>query len=201
MLTPGEPRATEAICEAARSRGLVTMTPEETIVRDAYTPALIGLVSNMLVWGGSRIFHRLHGIGTNEWRVLSALANHPGATARDVIEVLGLNKSIASRSVNALLDRRLVADLDGSRGSRHLFLTEEGLRVHDDLMRVALRREAILHEGLSADEVAALNALLTRLVDQAEALAEFERETLGGIGEPQADSRRTTTSSNATRGT
>lgn len=196
MLTPGEPRASEAICAAADARGLVTTTPEETIVRDAYTPALIGLVSNMLVWGGSRIFRRLHDVGTNEWRILSALANHPGATARDVIEVLGLNKSIASRSVTALRERRLIDGLDGSRGSRHLFLTSEGLRVHDDLMRVALRREEVLLDGLSADEVATLNALLARLVERADALGDLEEELLAA-DQPG----RTTTSSNATRGT
>ncbi|WP_119696732.1 MarR family winged helix-turn-helix transcriptional regulator [Microbacterium halotolerans] len=197
MFTPGEPRARESILEKARAQGLVTATPTDTIVRDEYTPALIHLVSNILVWGGSRIFHHLHGVGMNEWRILSALANYPGATARDVIEVLGMNKSIASRSVNRLLELELVAQLNGSRGSRHLFLTDEGAHVHEDLLRVALQRDKILHSNLSADEVTTLNTLLVRLLDSADALQEFEQGLLRDV----AHASRTTTSSKAARGT
>lgn len=179
MSSPGEPRAPESVIAQAAAAGFVTRTPDGTIIRDDYTPALIGLVSNMLVWGGSRIFRELHDVGTNEWRILSAVANHPGATARDLIEVLGMNKSIASRSVNGLLDAGLLASLAGSRGSRHLFLTPRGLEVHDDLYRVAMRREMVLHSSLSADEVATLNELLLRLLDSADGLQALEREVLG----------------------
>lgn len=176
MFLLGEPRAPESVVEKADAAGLVTRTPDGTIIRDDYTPALIALVSNMLVWGGSRIFLALHGLGTNEWQIVSAVANHPGATARDLIEVLGMNKSIASRSVNSLRDGGLLASLSGSRGSRHLFLTERGLEVHDDLYRVAMRRETVLHSSLSSDEVATLNELLIRLLDSADRLQALERE-------------------------
>lgn len=178
MLTPGEPRAPEPILAKARAHGLVTSTPADTIVRDEYTPALIHLVSNMLVWGGSRIFHHLHGVGMNEWRILSALSNYTGATARDLIEVLGMNKSIASRSVNRLLELDLISQLGGVRGSRHLFLTEHGARVHDDLYRIATKRNELLHSSLSPAEVTQLNALLVRLLDSADALQEFEQDLL-----------------------
>ena len=91
------------------SRVFVTEPLPSTIERDDYTPALLGLLSNVLVWGGSRVFHHLHGVGTNEWRILSALGNHPGATSGELCEILGINKSIASKSVNVLLDRDLIS--------------------------------------------------------------------------------------------
>jgi DNA-binding MarR family transcriptional regulator len=162
------------VATRAAAAGLHTQRLPRTIDRDTYTPALLGLLNNLLVWSGSRVFHHLHGIGTNEWRVVSALGNQPGSTASDLCDVLGMNKSIASKSVNTLLSRGLVAQLDGRRGSRHLYLTDAGAAVHDDLLAVAFERERILHARLSADEVAQLNSLLVRMLDAAPALQEFE---------------------------
>lgn len=173
----------EVVARAAE-QGLHTQRLPRTIDRDNYTPALLGLLNNLLVWSGSRVFHHLHDVGTNEWRVISALANHPGSTASDLVEILGMNKSIASKSVNLLLGRGLVAQLDGRRGSRHLYLTDAGAAVHDDLLAVALERERILQTDLTAEEVAQLNALLVRMLGSAPALQEFE-ERMSGSGDPR----------------
>lgn len=168
------------VVDRAADLGLIVDKLPDTIVRDEYTPALLGLLNNLLVWGGSRVFHHLHGIGTNEWRIISALGNEPGSTAGEMCEVLGINKSIASKSVNLLLQRELIAQLDGPRGSRYLYLTPEGARVHDELMPVALRRQAILHEALSADEVRQLNTLLVRMLEAEASMHEYEREVTSG---------------------
>ncbi|GAA1957874.1 MarR family winged helix-turn-helix transcriptional regulator [Microbacterium deminutum] len=175
-----ERRATGDVMARAAQRGFVTARLPHTIDRDDYTPALLALLSNVLVWGGSRVFHHVHGIGTNEWRIVSALGNHPGATSGELCVILGINKSIASRSVNVLLDRDLIAQLDGPRGSRHLYLTPAGARVHDDVMPIALRRQEILHQSLTADEVVQLNGMLVRMLDSADAMQRYENEILAG---------------------
>jgi DNA-binding MarR family transcriptional regulator len=172
--------ASTEVMTRAGEQGLVAERLPHTIERDDYTPALLQLLSNVLVWGGSRVFHHLHGIGTNEWRIISALGNHPGATSGELCDILGVNKSIASKSVNALLDRELIAQLNGPRGSRHLFLTARGAQVHDDLMPIALTRQQILHDSLSPDEVAQLNALLVRMLGSAEAMQRYEADVLAG---------------------
>lgn len=175
-----ERRASSDVMARAAAQGLVTERLPHTIERDDYTPALLGLLSNVLVWGGSRVFHHVHGIGTNEWRIVSALGNHPGATSGELCEILGINKSIASKSVNALLDRDLIAQLNGPRGSRHLYLTPEGATVHDDFMPIAMKRQEILHESLTTEEVVQLNALLVRMLDSADAMQRYEDEILSG---------------------
>jgi DNA-binding MarR family transcriptional regulator len=161
-----------------RRQGLVTEKLPQTIDRDHYTPALLALLSNIMVWGGSRVFHHLRGIGTNEWQIISALGNYPGSTASNLCEILGMNKSIASTSVKALLNRDLIAQLNGPRGSRHLYLTPDGARVHDELLPVALKREEILHESLSPEEVDQLNALLVRMLSSSESMQRHENEIL-----------------------
>ncbi|GGH49387.1 MarR family winged helix-turn-helix transcriptional regulator [Microbacterium album] len=168
----------DEIAAKARKLGLSTQRLPFTIDRDHYTPALIGLLSNILVWGSSRVFHHLHGVGSNEWRILSALGNWPGATAKELCEILGMNKSIASRSVNVLLQRELIGELGGARGSRHLFLTPAGVEVHDDFMPIAMRRMEILHGGLTPAEVEQLDALLVKMLESSGAMQEYEREVL-----------------------
>ncbi|MDQ0855706.1 DNA-binding MarR family transcriptional regulator [Arthrobacter sp. V4I6] len=178
--------ASDEVDARAVGQGLVTKKLPGTIVRDEYTPALLGLLSNVLVWGGSRVIHKVHGVGTNEWRIISGLGNHPGATSGELCEILGINKSIASKSVNVLLGRDLVAQINGPRGSRHLYLTPEGARVHDDLMPIAIKRQEILHESLTPEEVVQLNSLLVRMLSSAEAMQRYEAEMLAadGSGEP-----------------
>jgi DNA-binding MarR family transcriptional regulator len=171
---------TPDVIERAQRLGLVTDRLPHTIDRDSYTPALLGLLSNVLVWGGSRVFRHVHDVGSNEWRILSALGNHPGATATEICEILGINKSIASTSVNLLLRRELIAQIDGPRGSRFLYLTAAGREVHDDFMPIALRRQEILHESLTADEVAQLNSLLVRMIGSSESMQRYEREIIDG---------------------
>ncbi|MFH8251134.1 MarR family winged helix-turn-helix transcriptional regulator [Microbacterium sp. B2969] len=184
MSTPAAP---DDVVARAVQAGLQTERLPRTIDRDTYTPALIGLLNNLLVWGGSRVFHQLHDVGTNEWRVISALGNFPGSTASDLCDVLGMNKSIASKSVNTLLARQLIAQLDGRRGSRHLYLTDEGARMHDDLLPLALERERILHTDLTAAEIEQLNALLVRMLGSAPALQAFEVQVAdGSTGDPAA---------------
>ncbi|MEV7694642.1 helix-turn-helix domain-containing protein [Microbacterium sp. NPDC089189] len=175
---PSISEPSDAVTARARALGLSTERLAVTIDRDSYTPALLGLLNNVLVWGGSRVFHHLHGVGTNEWRIISALGNHPGATARELCAILGINKSIASKSVNVLLTRELIAQLDGPRGSRHLYLTASGIEVHDDFMPVAMRRQEILHETLTPAEITQLNALLVKMVDASESMQEYESEIL-----------------------
>ena len=170
-------RSPEADAQA-RELGLVTEPLPHTIRRDEYTPALLGLLNNVLVWGGSRVFRRMHDVGTNEWRIISALGNHPGATAGELCDILGMNKSIASNSVNVLLRRRMIAHVDGPRGSRYLYLTPQGVATHEDFMPIALRRQEILHESLTKNEIAQLNALLLRMLSSSASMQAYERDIL-----------------------
>lgn len=170
--------ATPEVRTRAERLGLSTDRLPNTIDRDSYTPALLSLLSNMMVWGGSRVFRHLGGVGTNEWRIISALGNHPGSTASDLCEVLGMNKSIASKSVNLLLTLEFIAQLDGPRGSRHLYLTDTGVALHDQLMPVAVKRQEILHRTLSPSESKQVNDLLVRMLKASEELQDYEREVL-----------------------
>ena len=178
----------ESAVAHAKAEGLVTEKLPHTIDRDSFSPALLGLLNNVLVWGGSRVFNALHDVGANEWRILSALGNYPGATARDLCEILGINKSIASKSVGVLVAAGYVGQADGRRTSRHLFLTDSGAALHDALMPIAVRRTEILQHRLSRNEVVELNRLLAKMLESAADLQEYERELLAEGRSSQAPS-------------
>jgi DNA-binding MarR family transcriptional regulator len=165
---------------------VVTEPREVFIDPDGFTPRLIALLSNALVWRESGLMRERFGIATNDWRVLSALAMRPGMPASEISEFLVVNKAVVSKSVTALARRGLIALREGPRGSRPMFLTTAGAELHDELLPISMRGQEIILDGLPADEVERLNALLVEMLRRVQ-LA----QSTGGIGDdPSADGAR-----------
>ncbi len=118
-----------------------------------FTPRLLALLSNALVWRESRLLRQEFNLGTNDWRVISALSIRPGSTSTDISEFVAMNKAVVSKSVNTLIARELIVPADGKRGSRHLYLTRAGADMHDRMKPISLQGQEIVLADLSADEV------------------------------------------------
>ena len=136
----------------------------DVIDSNDFTPRLISLLSNSLVWRESRILRARFGLGTNDWRVISALAIRPGATASEISEFVAMNKAIISKSVGVLTERRLIVQVEDTGRSRQLFLTPEGAEMHDAMLPISLRGQEIILGDLTDGEVVQLNSLLRRLL-------------------------------------
>jgi DNA-binding MarR family transcriptional regulator len=136
----------------------------DVIDSNDFTPRLISLLSNSLVWRESRILRARFGLGTNDWRVISALAIRPGATASEISEFVAMNKAIISKSVGVLTQRRLIVQVEDTGRSRQLFLTPEGAAMHDAMLPISLRGQEIILGDLTDGEVVQLNSLLRRLL-------------------------------------
>jgi DNA-binding MarR family transcriptional regulator len=80
-----------------------------------------------------------------------------------------MDKVAVSRAVTKLLKSgridREFADADRRRSI--LNLSEEGRRVHDEIAPLALKFEADLLQGLSEEEINALNSTIERLMARA----------------------------------
>jgi DNA-binding MarR family transcriptional regulator len=148
------------------SRDIVTEPLADRIDPDSFTPRMLALLSNALVWRESNELRRAFGLGTNDWRVLSALAMRPGAAATDVSDFLGMNKALISKSVNTLIARDLIVRIVGRRGQRLLYLTPDGAEMHHSMLPISLRGQEIIHAGLTTDEVAVLTSLLSRMLER-----------------------------------
>lgn len=146
--------------------GAVTEPLDDVISPDLFVPRLVALLSNALVWRESHQLRRAVGLGTNDWRVLSALAIRPGQPSNEVSDFLSVNKAVVSKSVNTLLDHELIVVGDGPRGSRPLYLNEAGAEMHARMKPISTSGEEIILAGLSADEVRTVTQTLQGMLDR-----------------------------------
>ncbi|MFG6444840.1 MarR family winged helix-turn-helix transcriptional regulator [Microbacterium sp. P07] len=161
---------------------LITEPLSQTIDPENFTPRLMALLSNALVWRESHQLRRRFGLGTNDWRVISVLGIKPGASATEVTEFIGVNKAVVSKSVTALSERDLIALVDGPRGSRPLYLTAAGAEMHAAMMPISVSGQDVILDGMPAEDVAALNTLLRDMIEkvrEADADEADELETAG----------------------
>ncbi|TNE63166.1 MarR family winged helix-turn-helix transcriptional regulator [Celeribacter ethanolicus] len=144
---------------------------------ETYAPYFLSLINNRLSWGASQLYLSLFDLGLNEWRILSALRNEPGIQALRVSEMVSMNKSVVSRSTRKLEEEGLaVARL--VMGKRLLWLTDEGAKVHDEIIEIAYRREAALLDGFDDKDREMLFALLQRLADNLPKVEQLDQSLL-----------------------
>lgn len=154
----------------------VTTPLLDAVDPENFTPRLLALLSNALVWRESRELRRRFRLGTNDWRVISALATRPGASATEVSDFLVVNKAVISKSVSTLLKRDLLLLTDGPRGSRPMYLTPTGVEMHDAMLPISMRGQEIILADLSRDDIDRLNQLLRCMLDKAREEQTLESE-------------------------
>ena len=74
----------ETASRATPADGLVTQPLDDVVDSDAFIPRLLALLSNALVWRESMLLRHEFSLGTNDWRVLSALGVRAGDPVRAV---------------------------------------------------------------------------------------------------------------------
>lgn len=145
---------------------IVTEPMADALDPDTFTPRLLALLSNALVWRESHELRRRFGLGTNDWRVISALGMRPGLSATEVSEFLGVNKAVVSKSVTTLAGRALIALLEGPRGTRPMYLTRAGATMHADMLPISIAGQDIILADLTRSQATALNDLLRGMLDR-----------------------------------
>lgn len=130
-----------------------------------YVPAFLTWIANKLSSSASLIYRRRFGVGIVEWRIMALLAVEPWITAGRICEVIGLDKAGVSRSTRFLLDKGYVETRYRDNNNRRQFiaLTRAGMDLHDQIARVASKREEQLLTGFSDEERALAVKLLTRM--------------------------------------
>ncbi|MFV0406245.1 MAG: MarR family winged helix-turn-helix transcriptional regulator [Propioniciclava sp.] len=170
----GRPQLT-AMQRPLERTDVITEPLTDVLDEQEFTPRLLALLSNALVWAQSRAFREELGLATNEWRVLSALASQPGLSASEISEALSVNKAVVSTSVNALASADYVVLVDGPRNTRPMYLTEAGKAAHDRMLPIALRGQQLIDAELGADGRRELNALLQKLTERVRRSSESTR--------------------------
>ena len=137
--------------------------------RNRYVPHFVALIANVFTSGSSREYLARYGVGLNEARIVSVLGHVPGLTPTQLGTAMGMNKSIVSRSLAAMVGQGLVAQTGSPRALKTV-LTPAGLALHDHVVVMALRREERLLEGFGDDERAVLLDFLMRMLRNTETM-------------------------------
>ena len=139
-----------------------------------FLPYRLSVLSNRISQAIAVRYAQRFGIGVTEWRVVAVLGRYPDLSAGAVAARTAMDKVAVSRAVARLLERGLVErDTHGDDRRRSvLALSRAGRRIYDEIAPLALELERRLLSRLDRDERAALDALLDKLADGIEHLAD-----------------------------
>jgi DNA-binding MarR family transcriptional regulator len=153
-------KKTSADSEAAAGSPIVPS--EEILKRSTYVPHYLMVVTNGLVWHSSRLYVTQLGIGLNECRILTILADSGAKSAVEICQILSINKAAVSRALQVLEERGYISS-DAESGPRRVALTAKSRSVHRQIVEIARAREALLLQGFTAAEKATLLKYLQRM--------------------------------------
>ena len=111
-----------------------------------------------------------------EWRIVAQLGSKESLPLKELARRAGLKKSQISRGVAQLVDKRMLSRVVGPDDAREgrLHLTARGQEIHDAIVATAVRRSAVLTEGLDTAELARLHQLVETMIDRARTLTASE---------------------------
>jgi DNA-binding MarR family transcriptional regulator len=142
---------------------------DKELILENFLPYRLSILSNTVSSAIAIAYDKRFGLTIPEWRVIAVLGRFPGLSAVEVADRTMMDKVAVSRAVTKLLKSgridREFADADRRRSI--LNLSEEGRRVHDEIAPLALKFEADLLQGLSEEEINALNSTIERLMARA----------------------------------
>ena len=130
-----------------------------------YVPAFLTWIANKLSRGASQHYLSVADVGIETWRCLVLLAIEGSISAQQVSKVVGMDKASVSRCFKSMQAKGLITlGLDAADGRvRIATLTEQGRKLHDQILGIALERERALLSVLNAEERDTLISLLSRL--------------------------------------
>lgn len=157
---------------------LVEKDGHQVLNLDTYIPFLISAIGNKWSRSSSTLYLKEFRVGVTEWRIIAMLAIEPRITAYRICQVVGLDKGATSRGLKALEARGLVKTWqeDAQNHRKLCELTAAGIELHDRIIAVAHRREAVMLADLSRAEVEVLAEMLRRMHRRIPQLLAIESE-------------------------
>ena len=136
------------------------------LAEGALVHRLLRLV-NLLAKPFQERFGTRYRLSLAEWRIMMALAAHPGATATEIADWTGLHVMNVSRSVARLVRmKRVLREIDREDRRRNLLrLTRSGEALYRRIAPSAQAREDIVRSVLSGREAASFRRMLDRMID------------------------------------
>ncbi|MDR5752446.1 MULTISPECIES: MarR family transcriptional regulator [unclassified Caballeronia] len=135
-------------------------------------------LTNIYTKGSSSAYESRFGLTMNEWRCMALLHGKRGMSMNRLAEHAQFDRGLASRTVRGLEERGLLAreaDVNDGRGVV-ITLTAQGKALVSQVFPIAEERNARLLSCLTRAEREILPGILEKLMNQARAMLDQERE-------------------------
>ncbi|NVD26611.1 winged helix-turn-helix transcriptional regulator [Parasphingorhabdus flavimaris] len=144
-----------------------------TFKLDDYLPYQLSTTSNVVSDVIAGEYKSLFGLKIPEWRVMSVLGTRGASTQRHLVEATLMDKVTVNRAVKNLVDRNLLERSPNTADGRshHLLLSSVGRDLYGKILPAAQAMDKKIMSVLSADEKAALSAMLEKIKKSADAIA------------------------------
>ena len=144
--------------------------PQNILKLERYLPYRLSILSNRISGLISETYGNKFALSITEWRIMAVLGEYPGVSADEVSIKTQIEKSILSRAISKLLQRKLLQrEFDPADKRRSmLHLTNTGLSVYDDLVPVSYAYEQDLLTCFNDAEREQFSELIDRLYQHAE---------------------------------
>jgi len=130
-----------------------------------FLPYLLSITSNAVSGRIALEYRQRFGLSVPEWRVMAVLGDSGPLTQRALTRLTIMDKVAVNRACKGLEERGLASRQPNTQDGRsHLLeLTESGVRMHDEIMPLALEMERRLFARFAPEEVAGFRHFLERV--------------------------------------
>lgn len=120
------------------------------------------LLADLISRKVSAVLQDVSDLNLSQWRVMIAVADKPGRTARDVVDLTPMDKGIVSRAVRTLVEKEIIERRSSKQDGRlsHLFLTGSGLTLYSKIARAMVESGASGRKVLNSAQENQLKSVL-----------------------------------------
>lgn len=130
-----------------------------------FLPYQLSITSNVVSGRIAQEYRQRFGLSVPEWRIMAVLGDAGPLTQRELTRLTYMDKVAVNRACRVLEERKLAYRRPNEQDGRshHLELTEEGQRMRDEIMPLALEMERRLFSSFTREEVEQFRSLLERV--------------------------------------
>lgn len=140
---------------------------------DDFLPYQLSTASNAVSDLIASEYKSRFGLKIPEWRVMAVLGTRGASTQRHLVEATLMDKVTVNRAVKNLVDRALLDRSPNSADGRshHLLLSKTGRELYGQILPAAQAMDKKIMAVLSEDERAELSAMLAKIKQSADNIA------------------------------
>jgi DNA-binding MarR family transcriptional regulator len=149
-------------------------SPADEFRLELFLPYRLSVLANRLSREFARRYQDEFGLSIPEWRVIAVLGAFAPLSSNEIGDKTEMDKAKVSRAVAALLKSGRIERAAHPTDQRliQLTLSRQGRKIYEAIVPRALELEAALTGGMSRKEQAQIRALLDRLGERIDSVAE-----------------------------